>query len=68
MKGCGCWGGQFRAPPEGKCGSHTFSLLDAAALGIRVRRECVAEPEFGQIPKPIMPEVAMQPFESGLKA
>jgi hypothetical protein len=49
MKGCGRWGGHFRAPPEGKCGSHTFSLLDAAARGIRVERENAAELKLGQI-------------------
>ena len=45
---CGC-GGRRSAPPEGQCGSHTFSLLDAAALGIRVERENECESKFRQI-------------------
>jgi hypothetical protein len=40
-------------PPEGWCGCHTFSLLDAAALGIRVEAESVVEPLLGQIAKPL---------------
>ena len=44
----GC-SGRRSAPPEGQCGSHTFSLLDAVALGIRVERENECESKFRQI-------------------
>ena len=50
--------GHWGAPPEGGCGSHTFSLLDPAARGIRVDPENVLEPKFGQMARP-GPEWAM---------
>jgi hypothetical protein len=45
------WGGPLRAPPDSGCDSHTFSLLDAAARGIRVERKNVTEAKFGQMSK-----------------
>ena len=46
---CGGCSGHLGAPPEGQCGSHRFSLLDAAARGIRVERENGSEPKLGQM-------------------
>jgi hypothetical protein len=64
---CGCSSGRLGAPPIGRCGSHTFSLLDSAARGIRVRRNLGAESEFGQIPGPVLAGVPMRSFAWGLQ-